>query len=147
MSFYSASTPGRFGLPGGWYGTSMATPHVSAAAAMVIASGVIGRNPSPAAILTRLEQTAQPLGGAVPNPDYGYGLLDVGAATTPGSPPTPPTPPTPTTPTTPTTPAPTTPSTTASPSTTATSSATATQSTATAQRTAASQSVAPRPGG
>ena len=37
--------PGRFSFPGGWYGTSMAAPQVAAAAAMVIASGVIGRAP------------------------------------------------------------------------------------------------------
>ncbi len=39
-----------FGLPSGYEGTSMAAPHVSATAALVIASGVIGRRPSPAAI-------------------------------------------------------------------------------------------------
>ena len=70
-------------MPGGWYGTSMASPHVAAVAALVIASGVIGPHPSPAQILTRLEHTAQPLGGAVPNSDYGYGLVDAGAATAP----------------------------------------------------------------
>ena len=42
-----------------------------------------GPHPSPAQILTRLEHTAQPLGGAVPNSDYGYGLVDAGAATAP----------------------------------------------------------------
>jgi serine protease len=55
---------------------------------MVIASGVIGRHPSPDQILTRLEATAQPLGGSKPNPNYGYGLLDAGAATAPKTPPT-----------------------------------------------------------
>jgi serine protease len=59
----------------------MSAPQVSAAAAMVIASGVIGRHPTPAQILDRLEGTAQSLGGAKPNDDYGYGLLDIGAAT------------------------------------------------------------------
>ena len=81
MTFADPSHPGRFSFPGGWYGTSMAAPEVSAAAAMVIASGVIGRHPSPAQILQRLESTAQTLGSAKPNDDYGYGLLDVGAAT------------------------------------------------------------------
>ena len=83
MTFADPSHPGRFSLPGGWYGTSMAAPEVSAAAAMVIASGVIGRRPTPARILSRLESTAQPLAGAKPNDDYGYGLLDIGAATSP----------------------------------------------------------------
>jgi serine protease len=76
----------RFGYPGGWYGTSMATPHVAAVAAMIIASGVIGRRPSPDAILARMEATAQPLGGTKPNRNYGYGLVDAGAATAPGPP-------------------------------------------------------------
>ena len=37
----------RFGLPGGYLGTSMAAPHVCAAAALVIASGVIGAQARP----------------------------------------------------------------------------------------------------
>lgn len=76
----------RFGYPDYYIGTSMSSPEVAAAAAMVIASGVIGRHPAPAQILTRLEQTAVPLGGATPNPEYGYGLLNVGAATAPLTP-------------------------------------------------------------
>ncbi|MGN6869938.1 MAG: S8 family serine peptidase [Solirubrobacteraceae bacterium] len=76
----------RFGFPG-TYGTSMAAPAVSATAALVIASGVIGRHPSPDAILSRLEQTATPLGGAArPNDEYGWGLVNAGAATAPGPP-------------------------------------------------------------
>jgi serine protease len=71
-----------FGFPSQVYGTSMAAPHVSAAAALVIASGTLGANPSPDQVLARLERTAQPLGTAPrPNADYGYGLLDAGAAT------------------------------------------------------------------
>jgi serine protease len=83
MTFLNPYEPGQFGLPGGWYGTSMATPHVAAAAALVIASGVLGPRPTPEQILKRLEQTAQPLGGSSPNVNYGFGLLDVGAATSP----------------------------------------------------------------
>jgi serine protease len=81
MTFANSSHPGRFSFPGGWYGTSMAAPEVSAAGAMVIASGVIGRHPTPAQILTRLESTAESLGGAKPTDDYGYGLVNIGAAT------------------------------------------------------------------
>jgi serine protease len=83
-------TPGanatRFGFPG-TYGTSMAAPAVSATAALVIASGVIGRHPSPDQVLNRLEQTATPLGGAArPNDEFGWGLVNAGAATAPGPP-------------------------------------------------------------
>ncbi len=82
MTFPNPNAPTRFGLPGGWFGTSMASPHVAAAAALVIASGVLGARPSPDAVLARLEQTTQKIGtGAWPNEVYGYGLLDAGAAT------------------------------------------------------------------
>jgi serine protease len=94
-TFYSPSNPAHFGLPGGWYGTSMSAPHVAAAAAMVIASGVIGARPTPENVLTRIEHTAQPLGSPVPNADYGYGLLNAGAATAPVTATTTPTTPTP----------------------------------------------------
>ncbi len=83
MTFNNSSQPDDFSLPGGWYGTSMAAPEVSAAAAMVIASGVIGAHPSPDLILQRLEQTADHLGTGTPNSDYGFGMIDVGAATAP----------------------------------------------------------------
>jgi serine protease len=84
MTMLNASQPGRFGYPEGVYGTSMATPHVSAIIALVIASGVLGRRPTPDQILLRLEQTAQHLGAAAtPNSDYGYGLVDAAAATAP----------------------------------------------------------------
>jgi len=80
MTFNDPSDPARFSLPRGWWGTSMASPEVSAAAAMVIASRVLGKHPTPVQILHQLEYTAQPLGDEVPNNDYGYGLLDVAAA-------------------------------------------------------------------
>jgi serine protease len=78
----------RFGYPNYYIGTSMSSPAVAAAAALVIASRVIGPHPTPDQILARLEQTATtlPIGGAKPNSDYGYGLLNAGAATTPGLP-------------------------------------------------------------
>ncbi|MGH2842150.1 MAG: S8 family serine peptidase, partial [Solirubrobacteraceae bacterium] len=98
----TAAEVDSFVMQSGWFGTSMATPDVSAAAAMVIASGVLGPRPSPDAILARLEATARHLAGAAPNPDYGYGLLDIGAATANGGPLTPTTTITTTTPTGPT---------------------------------------------
>jgi serine protease len=102
----------QFGYPNYYIGTSMSSPAVAAAAALVIASRVLGPHPTPDQILNRLEQTATtlPVGGAKPNSDYGYGLLNAGAATTPGLP-APPTTTPPTTTPTPTTPTPTTPTT------------------------------------
>jgi serine protease len=72
----------RFGLPGEYQGTSMAAPHVSAAAALVIASGVIGADPSPAAVERRLKATARDLGPGGPDARYGWGLLDAARAVT-----------------------------------------------------------------
>jgi serine protease len=51
----------QFGLPGNYYGTSQATPHVSAIAAMVIASHVLGAHPTQAALLAHLQRTGIPL--------------------------------------------------------------------------------------
>jgi serine protease len=86
-TFFSPSNPRRFGIPDDDFGTSMATPHVAATAALVIASRILGRHPTPEQIRSRLEETAQPLGGTRPNSNYGWGLLDAGAATSRGGPP------------------------------------------------------------
>jgi serine protease len=87
MTFQDPFAPRQFSLPSGWYGTSMAAPHVAAAAALVIASRVLGARPTPDQVLARLEQTARPLGGSKPNANYGYGLINAAAATaaTPGT--------------------------------------------------------------
>jgi serine protease len=83
---FTGTSPRRFGIPGGYEGTSMATPHVAAAAALVIASGVLGRHPTPAQVAARLVATARPLGGPSDSRLYGAGLLDAAAATAPGGP-------------------------------------------------------------
>jgi serine protease len=83
---FTASSPRRFGMPGGYEGTSMAAPHVSATAALIIASGVLGRHPTPAQIVTRLRATARKLGGGGDEALYGAGLVDAAAATAPGGP-------------------------------------------------------------
>jgi len=83
---FTGSSPRVFGLPTGYEGTSMAAPHVSATAALVIASGVLGRHPTPAQITARLRATARKLGGPGDQALYGAGLVDAAAATAPGGP-------------------------------------------------------------
>jgi serine protease len=81
---FKGSTVRRFGLRNE-EGTSMASPHVAAAAAYVIATGTAGRNPSPAAVEERLKATAKDLGAPGPDASYGAGLVDLAAATSPSS--------------------------------------------------------------
>jgi serine protease len=69
--------------PVGFRGTSMAAPHVAAAAALVIASGVLGPHPTPGAVERRLKLTARDLGPRGYDTLYGFGLVDAGAATAP----------------------------------------------------------------
>ncbi len=67
-------------------GTSMGVPHVAATAALVIASGTIGANPSPNAVLDRIEATSRDLGTPGYDEFYGWGLVDAAVATAPGGP-------------------------------------------------------------
>ncbi|HEX6024867.1 MAG TPA: S8 family serine peptidase [Solirubrobacter sp.] len=76
----------RFGVPDGYIGTSMAAPHVSATAALVIASGILGPKPKPSAIERRLMLTARDLGPPGKDNHYGWGLLDAAKATDPAVP-------------------------------------------------------------
>jgi serine protease len=73
-------SPTHFSITG-LVGTSMAAPHVAATAALVVASGVVGAHPSPAAVEARLKETARDLGPAGPDARYGWGLVDAAAAT------------------------------------------------------------------
>jgi serine protease len=73
----------RFGVPDSYEGTSMAAPHVSATAALVVASRVLGPDPTPAQLIARLKATARDLGPAGTDSRYGAGLLDAAAATDP----------------------------------------------------------------
>jgi len=83
---FTGSSPRRFGMPSGYEGTSMAAPHVAATAALIIASGVLGRRPTPAQLIARLRATARKLGGGGDESLYGAGLVDAAAATAPGGP-------------------------------------------------------------
>jgi serine protease len=73
-----------FGPAEEYIGTSMATPHVSAAAALVIAGGVVGVRPRPLAVERRLERSARDLGAPGYDARYGWGLLDAATATARG---------------------------------------------------------------
>ncbi|MBI2832322.1 MAG: S8 family peptidase [Chloroflexi bacterium] len=59
-------------------GTSMAAPHVAGTAALVIASGVTG----PDQVRAQLQNTADDMGAAGPDNQYGYGLVDAEEAVT-----------------------------------------------------------------
>jgi subtilisin family serine protease len=60
-----------------WSGTSMATPHVTAAVALMRA---VSPSLGVAAVKDALEHSARPLVTGGQNPDSGFGLLQVGAA-------------------------------------------------------------------
>jgi serine protease len=70
----------HFALPPGYYGTSMATPHVAGLAALIIGSRRLGPNPSPDAVRQLIERTARDLGPPGFDTAYGYGLIDAAAA-------------------------------------------------------------------
>ncbi len=72
-----------FSIPGDYEGTSMAAPHVSATAALVIASGVLGPKPTPRQTELRLKLTARDLGAPGYDRVYGAGLVDAARATDP----------------------------------------------------------------
>ena len=72
----------RFGLVSD-QGTSFASPHVSAAAALLIATKRLGPDATPEQIAQRLKDTARDLGPAGADTRYGAGLLDAAAALAP----------------------------------------------------------------
>ncbi|MGA8745216.1 MAG: S8 family serine peptidase [Solirubrobacterales bacterium] len=74
----------NFGIPDDYVGTSMAAAHVSGVAAMVIASGVLGKVPAQSLdrrVSLRLKATARSLG--LPPTEQGAGLIDAARATAP----------------------------------------------------------------
>lgn len=77
QTFVNDFTVRRFGLPRDYIGTSMAAPHVSATAALVIAANRLGQNPTPQQVEEHLEATAR----HTDRPDrYGAGIVDAAAA-------------------------------------------------------------------
>jgi serine protease len=78
---FPAGRPRSFEIVPRFRGTSTAAPHVSGVAALVIASRVLGRNPTPASIERHIERTARDLGAPGRDGFYGAGLLDATAAT------------------------------------------------------------------
>jgi serine protease len=77
---FSSDLSFSFGLPSGYYGTSMAAPHVAGVAALLIASGRLGPHAEPAAVERRIEQTARDIGPPGYDVRHGHGLLDAAAA-------------------------------------------------------------------
>ncbi len=75
----------EFAIPSNYVGTSMAAAHVSGLAALVLASGVLGKQPSPQArveaLTRRIRSTARSLN--LPTTQQGAGLIDAGKATDP----------------------------------------------------------------
>lgn len=65
----STSTSGRYAYA---MGTSMAAPHVSGAAAILLSQGVRAAD-----VKRLLQDTAAADGRSVPNPEFGYGIVDV----------------------------------------------------------------------
>ena len=72
----------KFGIVG-LEGTSMSAAHVSGVAALVIASGICGRHPSPARVARQLKRTTVDRGAPGVDGLYGMGLLDAARATNP----------------------------------------------------------------
>ncbi|MBA3261744.1 MAG: S8 family serine peptidase [Thermoleophilaceae bacterium] len=77
---FTGSSVRRFGLPRGYEGTSMASPHVAAIAALIIASKRLGGHPAPSMVQAHIQATARDLGRPGLDSRYGWGLVDAARA-------------------------------------------------------------------
>ncbi len=73
---FTRRRPTSFKLVRRYDGTSMASPHVAAVAALLIASGRLGPDPSPVAVQQHLQATARDLGAPGFDSRYGWGLVN-----------------------------------------------------------------------
>jgi serine protease len=81
QTFFNTGWVSRFALRGPKFeGTSMASGHVAAVAALVIATGRLGPDPAPGLVEQHLEATARDVGPPGFDRFYGNGLVDAAAA-------------------------------------------------------------------
>jgi serine protease len=80
---FKPNAPGQFEMLPSFRGTSSAAPHVTGVVALVLASGVLGPNPTPGEVERHIEHTARDLGRPGRDRYYGAGLVDATAATAP----------------------------------------------------------------
>jgi serine protease len=80
---FKANAPGHFEMLPSFRGTSSAAPHVTGIVALVLASGVLGSDPTPRDVERHIERTARDLGQPGHDRYYGAGLVDATAATKP----------------------------------------------------------------
>ena len=78
---FRTETPSRFEIVPRFRGTSTAAPQVAGVAALVLASEVLGKDPTPGEVERHIERTARDLGQPGRDRYYGSGLVDAAAAT------------------------------------------------------------------
>jgi serine protease len=79
-TFRNTGTVQRFGMPAGYEGTSMATPHVSGIVALLVGTQKLGPRPTTDAIQHHIQATAVDLGQPGFDSRYGWGLVNAARA-------------------------------------------------------------------